>query len=336
MVLPGDDVVDLPGTSPPPVPDGGDEPGLPADDVIDRLRARLCDRFLREVDEAGERFPDPGACIGWVVLRCRLFDRDWSERFFPARPPEAAAPPRVTAPGGRVRGRTLREWWEHLTPRVLAWGWQQPWARYGDGVEGLLGEAYVRAVELWRHSDRCFALNRDATTGEVTESTDCAFAWVSAILCGLAARRRTGSPGVSLAFDPADRRACRSTDVGTVTSPPDRQLLARRVRCLSGLLPVPVPNLEERIGGRGTLQLLLVADQLETASGLPDHYRRQWCLQTLAGKSPERVAEEMGTTRGNIETRFCRIRTRAQSTLGDLWCRYVPSAPPTPEGNTRE
>ena len=308
--------------------------GSPEDDIIDRLRRRLCARFLREADEEDRTFADDRACICWVVLGSRLFDQNWLEEFFPAHPPETAErSPRVKEPGGRVRGRTLRGWWGSLAAEVLAWGRQQPWARGGYGVEGLLGEAYVRAVELWGHSDESFALEVNAE-GEVIHSTDSALEWMKAIVCRIAAAR-TKTREVTLTYEPAGRQEERLICDATATRLPDRQLMAQRVASLSAQLPVRVPDLPVRLGGRGTLQLLLVADQLAVALALPGHYLLQWCLQTLAGKLPKAVAEEMDTTPGNVATRFCRIRDRAQSDLAALWCQYV-APPPTPEGTPDE
>ena len=310
--------------------------GYPGDDIIDRLRKRLCCRFIREVDEAGREFPDDGACIRWLVPHSGLCDRNWLKEFFPAAGPtlrdEESA--QVQEPRGTVRGKTLRGWWQQLAPQILAWGRQQPWAQHGDGVEGLLGEAYVRAVTLWQHSNGSFALPPTQKPETVTEWTDCPLTWMTTILRRLAAERPRARE-FTLTYDPECRPTEGTVGDGTLTHLPDRQEMTRRVEYLSHQLPNPVPNLPDRLGGRGTLQLLLVADQLETAFGLPAHYRLQWCLQTLAGKSTAEVAAEMITSTGNVEVRFCRIRDSAQSKLAALWCKYVETAP-APKGNTDE
>ena len=308
------------------------------DELIDRLRRRLCCRLARKVKDSME-FPDDGACIRWVVPALCMFDKDWLERFFPAFGPplRGEALPPVQEPRGKIRGKTFQGWWDHLTPQILAWGWLQPWGQHGDGVEGLLGEAYVQAVELWHVSKKeSFALPGGSKEGE-TKWTDSALDWMRAIVHGVAAQR-TKTREVALAFDPEYRRVERLADDATRTSDSDRRVMARRVERLSGSLPHPVPRLEERLGGRGTLELVLVADQLEIALALDPDDRRDWCLQTLAGIASPDLARERDARPNTIHVRFGRIRDRAQSNLAALWCQYLPAvAPaPTPEGTTHE
>jgi hypothetical protein len=310
-------------------PDGNPPPGLPGEDAVGRLRQRLCDRLVRVAAQAGHDFPSDRDCIRWVILCTRPFDRDWLDRFLAAPPPVPAAP--VAAPANPTRryGRlTLQEWWVLLTPQVLVWGQQQPWNQQGDGVRGLLGEAYMRAAELWDEAVPTFP----PATGGGLPARDAVFGWLKEIVRALAARY-PARPWTSLAFDPAAAPITPETSA-TATRLPDRVLIAARVRELSARLPVGVPDLEPRLGGRGTLQLLIAADQLEVALGMSERARRQWCLQTLARRTPPEIAVELETTANYIQRRFGDIRQAAQDRLIEMWC--APAVTETVEGHRRE
>jgi hypothetical protein len=293
--------------------------------------ASACARLVRVASEAGHDFPCDGDCIHWVILYTRAFDRDWLDRFFaaPLPLPASPAPAAPPTPARRYGRLALQEWWGLLTPQVLFWGRQQRWGCHGDGVLGLLGEAYVRAASLWDEVAPTFPQADEVST----QSREAVFAWFTRIVAELAARHPP-LLRASLIFEP-EAPADDPGTAGTATQLPDRVLVADRVRWLSARLPAGVPELEQRIGGRGTLQLLIVADQLEVALGLPDRASRQWCLQTLVRQTPAEVAADLGTTANYVQRRFGDIRQAAQERLARLWCppHATPASAAPPGGN---
>lgn len=302
--------------------------GLPGDDIIDRVRARLCARLVRQAAAEGREFRD-AACVGWVATCSNLFELDWLERFFPARPPTLPRPGagkpgkyRDGKPPRRIRSKNLREWWEYLLPRVLAWGREQPWGRNGEGVEGLLGGAYERAAELWDRSGPSFVLPPDRVAAGEPGTTDCPLTWIKAIVSLEAAAR---PPQVAaLVYDPPAAAGGATPTAATATSAPDRDVMAARVTILSTRTPVPVPDSADRIGGRGTLQLLLVVEQLETALGLTKDQRDVWCARTIGGRTPGEVAGAMGIEQGHVNVLFNRSKNYARKALAARCAGFVP------------
>jgi hypothetical protein len=303
--------------------------GRPGDAIVGRLRARLCERIRRRVEKLGMDFPSPRACMGWVVEGIGAFDHranlPWLDRFLPLpvkAEPRPTQPP-VSRPQTRVRGRTLQEWWTLLYPRLLVWGRQRGWSPRSEGFEGVLGQTYLESDEAWPWPDRVFDQDGDPLP------------WVVGIASNVALRHRHGRQ-VSLLFDPPDGAAGDPGTVGTATHVPDRAEMAHRVRGLSAELPTTPPDLGDRLDGRGTLELLVVADQFEVILLMDRCDREWWCRRVLAGGRDDDVAAALGKTVNNMRKRFSAdggVRDTARQRLADLWCRPAAgcgSPPPAP------
>ena len=195
------------------------------------------------------------------------------------------------------------------------------------GIEGLICDTYVESVKLWPDSGELFHHPPDRTTAS-------AFEWMTWILQHVA-RWKHRSRVVPLAFDPAEVVVDGSALDQTMTSVPDREEVARRVRSLAALFPEPIPDLESRLRAGGTLPLLLVADQLEVAAAMPPAGRTMWSLQTIAGRTVPQIAEAMDLTENNVRVQLSNVRKSARDGLVELWLPHAPPAPPS-EGRANE
>ena len=301
----------------------------PGDAIIGGVRARLLNRLFREVDSANHLFPSYRACIEAVIFEEGMFDAEWLDVFLP-RPPVSEhiidLEP-LPAPRGKVGGHTLQELWQLHLGQLMEWGQRQPWGWRGDGVEGLICDTYVESVKLWPDSGELFHHPPDRTTAS-------AFEWMTWILQHVA-RWKHRSRVVPLAFDPAEVVVDGSALDQTMTSVPDREEVARRVRSLAALFPEPIPDLESRLRAGGTLPLLLVADQLEVAAAMSPAGRTMWSLQTIAGRTVPQIAEAMDLTENNVRVQLSNVRKSARDGLVELWLPHAPPAPPS-EGRANE
>lgn len=294
----------------------------PGDAIIGGVRGRLLSRLFREVDAANHLFPSYRACIEAVVFEEGMFDAQWLDEFLP-RPPvsepfidlETLPPPR-----GKVGGHTLQELWQLHLAQLMEWGQRQPWGWRGDGVEGLICDTYVESVKLWPDAGDQFHYPPDRTTAS-------AFEWMTWILQHVA-RWRNRSRVVPLTIDPAEVVIDGSFRHQTMTSVPDREEIARRVRSLAALFADRIPDLETRLGAGGTLPLLLVADQLEVAAALPPAGRTMWSLQTIAGRTVPQIAAALDLTENNVRVQLSNARTIARENLVELWLPHAPPPPP--------
>ena len=168
---------------------------------------------------------------------------------------------------------------------------------------------------------------------EQFSSSASAFEWLTWLLQHVA-RWKHRSRVVPLTFDPAEVVLDGSVGNQTMTSVPDREEIARRVRSLEALFDDPIPDLESRLSTCGTLPLLLVADQLEVAATMSPIGRKMWSLQTIAGRTVPQIAEAMELTENNVRVQLSNVRKLARDRLVELWLPHAPPEPPPPAPTT--
>jgi len=292
---------------------------LPGEQLIPVLRSRV-----RSLATGGaRRVADPVERIAEMLQQWSALNRNWFARLLPVAVKGAdveigetpVAPEKIDLNPRTSQGHALQVIWERIAEQVVTRGRSLIGANnLHDGIEGLMGELYLIAADKWRK----FNYQGDQLQGDELTTR-----WLVTILRHLvcrAVRQRHSSRGgtlgdLSLLADAVGSQL-------TLSRAEERELMATRLIVLHGLFPAEcrLDDLADRLWGRSTLELFVVADSLEAVLRLGNEECRLWGLLSLK-KSDDagHVAAILGVEKNTLNQRFFRLRDAAILRLAEIW-----------------
>jgi hypothetical protein len=297
--------------------------------LVVKLREKLMLRFWREVSAVAQKYNRPvhdlRGCLEGVIAEDEMFGPEWLDMYLPlpqAEKPHLFAGAKVNAAAhAKVSNKSLPEWWDLCLGQLLVWCRKQPWGNCGEGIWEYLGDLFLEIGPLWP-TQPTTRLVLPATDTDPIQTVTSVLDFMKAILTRLARRERwVLRRALQLDYDPAGAEHDVSISVATATCASDRTIMVERVRWLAKQFHGGIPDLEERFAGRGTLQLLRVADQLEVAL-LRGPFGQAWGLHTLNKWSFAEIGQKARPhplVPKTVEVKLSNFRKKARQALADLW-----------------
>lgn len=253
--------------------------------------------------------------------KVKVFGRTWFTQILPPEPPpeKAMLAEQVELPTSADKASLPRpeqdrfeRIWQRVGDQVWARGRKLYYARRMDwGLEAVMGAFFSVVAKNWAKFQE--------------RSEEETIRWFVCILNRLCKRYLVHNPRQLPDDDALQQLQAKVVPtLPSITLKPDRDAIATRLKVLHAQLPAEgrIDDLDDRILGLKSLQLVVPADTIETILQFDCPAQLMWSMLTVRRVPDLEVAEALGISVGNMRVQFTRLRKAALKRLTACWAPH--------------